>query len=62
MYRANAEHCLRIARAAASERDKPFWLTLAQSWINLAERCARGGDGGEQEPGTACGRTEHRKS
>ena len=29
------------------ERDKPFWLTLAQSWLRLAEHAAR--EGGELE-------------
>ena len=38
IYRNNAEDCLRMARAAVDESDKPFWLTLAQSWT------ARGGD------------------
>jgi hypothetical protein len=42
MYRMNAEDCLRIARAAHDERDRPFWLSLAQSWLHLAERSARG--------------------
>jgi len=41
LYRANAEDCLRMARTAPDERDKPFWLTLAQSWLHLAERSAR---------------------
>jgi hypothetical protein len=43
VYRSNAENCLRIATAAQDERDKPFWLSLAQSWLHLAERAARGG-------------------
>jgi hypothetical protein len=40
LYRTNAENCLRMARTAQDERDKPFWLTLAQSWLQLAERSA----------------------
>jgi hypothetical protein len=39
-YRMNAEECLRIARAARD--DRPFWLSLAQSWLHLAEHAARG--------------------
>ena len=34
-YRTMAEDCLR--HADADERDKPLWLTLAQSWLRLAE-------------------------
>ena len=44
IYRNNAEDCLRMARATLDERDKPFWLTLAQSWLRLADHAARGGD------------------
>jgi len=44
MYRMHAEDCLRIARTAHDERDRPFWLSLAQSWLHLAERSARGSD------------------
>jgi hypothetical protein len=43
LYRINAEDCLRMARTAPDERDKPFWLALAQSWLRLAERSARNG-------------------
>ena len=44
IYRNNAEDCLRMAQAAVDASDKPFWLTLAQSWLRLAEHAARGGD------------------
>lgn len=44
IYRSNAQDCLRMAKAAADERDRPFWLTLAQSWLRLAEHAARGSD------------------
>jgi hypothetical protein len=47
IYRSNAQECLRMAQAAPDERDKPFWLTLAQSWLRLAEHAAR--EGGELE-------------
>jgi hypothetical protein len=43
IYRSNAEDCLRMAQSAVSDGDRPFWLTLAQSWLRLAERAARGG-------------------
>jgi uncharacterized alpha-E superfamily protein len=41
LYRTNAEHCLRMARTARDDLTKPFWLTLAQSWLHLAEHSAR---------------------
>ena len=44
IYRSNAQDCLRMAQAILDERDKPFWLTLAQSWLRLAEHAARGDD------------------
>src|ERR1700730_2984803 len=47
IYRSNAQDCLRMAQAAEDERDKPFWLTLAQSLLRLAEHAAR--EGGEWE-------------
>jgi len=47
IYRSNAQDCLRMAQAAPDDRDRPFWLTLAQSWLRLAEHAAR--EGGESE-------------
>ena len=41
-YRSNAEECLRMAKIAADESEKPFWLGLAQSWLLLAEHSTRG--------------------
>jgi hypothetical protein len=41
-----------MAQAAGDQRDKALWLTLAQSWVRLAEHVARvggvesGGKGG----------------
>ena len=29
-----------MARAAADQKDKALWLTLAQSWVRLAEHVA----------------------
>jgi hypothetical protein len=43
VYRSNAEECLRMANAAQDQRDRPLWITLAQSWLRLAELSARGG-------------------
>jgi putative IMPACT (imprinted ancient) family translation regulator len=43
-YRSNAEECLRRARTAQDDREKPFWLNLAQSWLQLAEHSARNDD------------------
>jgi putative IMPACT (imprinted ancient) family translation regulator len=42
LYRTNAEDCLRMAQAVESDRDKSFWLNLAQSWLQLAERSVWG--------------------
>jgi hypothetical protein len=42
VYRSNAEECLRMANAAPDKHDKPLWITLAQSWLRLAELSARG--------------------
>jgi hypothetical protein len=42
-----------MARASNDDKDKVLWLTLAQSWVRLAEHVARGGspdvhsDGGD---------------
>ena len=40
-YRAHAHDCLRRAHTDANESDKPLWLTLAQSWLQLAEHADR---------------------
>jgi putative IMPACT (imprinted ancient) family translation regulator len=40
-YRANAENCLRRASADDNEHGKPLWITLAQSWLRLAEHADR---------------------
>jgi hypothetical protein len=42
-YRTHAEDCLQRARADRNERDKPLWVTLAQSWLQLAEHADRVG-------------------
>jgi len=48
LYRTNAEECLRMASTAADDSDRPFWLSLAQSWLHLAEQST----GGRSEPET----------
>ena len=40
-YRANAENCLRRASADDNDNGKPLWITLAQSWLRLAEHADR---------------------
>jgi hypothetical protein len=39
-YRSQAEDCLRMAEAQ-DEQDRPLWVTLAQSWLRLAEDADR---------------------
>ncbi len=58
-YRINAADCLRMAKQASEERDRPLWATMAQSWLRLAEHADRvklvpedlsgDGDDGDQE-------------
>jgi hypothetical protein len=43
-HRRLAEECVAMARAADDQNDKALWLTLAQSWVRLAEHVARAGD------------------
>jgi hypothetical protein len=40
-YRDIAQDCLRMAVIAEDERDRPLWVTMAQSWIQLAEHISR---------------------
>jgi hypothetical protein len=40
-HRKCAEECVAMARAAGDDRDKALWLTLAQSWVRLADHVAR---------------------
>ena len=39
-HRKCAEACVAMARAADDDKDKVLWLTLAQSWVRLAEHVA----------------------
>ena len=40
-HRRCAEECVAMARLSDAESDKALWLTLAQSWVRLAEHVAR---------------------
>lgn len=40
-HRKWAEECVAMAQAADDQKDKALWLTLAQSWVRLAEHVAR---------------------
>lgn len=41
-HRRHAEECVAMAQRADDESDKALWLTLAQSWVRLAEHVAQG--------------------
>jgi hypothetical protein len=41
LYREQADDCLRRAHTDTNENDKPLWVTLAQSWLQLAEDADR---------------------
>lgn len=40
-HRRCAEECVAMARLCDDDSDKALWLTLAQSWVRLAEHVAR---------------------
>lgn len=40
-HRRYAEQCVAMAQRADDDGDKALWLTLAQSWVRLAEHVAR---------------------
>ena len=48
-YRDIAQDCLRMAAIAEDDRDRPLWVTMAQSWIQLAEHVASLNSDPEQE-------------
>jgi hypothetical protein len=54
VYRENAEHCLRMAHTTSDEGDRPFWLSMALSWMHLAEHSGR--RRGDLEDACASGR------
>jgi hypothetical protein len=39
-HRQCAEECIAMARASEDASDKALWITLAQSWVRLAEHVA----------------------
>jgi hypothetical protein len=39
-HRRCAEECVAMARLSEDDKDKALWLTLAQSWVRLAEHVA----------------------
>lgn len=57
-HRRYAEECVAMAQRADDEGDKALWLTLAQSWVRLAEHVARGPLGGEAADATEAAPTE----
>jgi hypothetical protein len=57
-HRKCAEECVAMARLSQEDRDKALWLTLAQSWVRLAEHVARVETGGE-EPAEVDGDNVH---
>lgn len=49
-HRRCAEECVAMARLSEDNKDKALWLTLAQSWVRLAEHVARAETGLAAEP------------
>ncbi len=39
-HRKCAEECIAMARLSEADSDKALWLTLAQSWVRLADHVA----------------------
>ncbi len=39
-HRKYAEECVTMALSSVQDDDKALWLTLAQSWVRLAEQVA----------------------
>ncbi len=39
-HRKCAEECVAMARASNDDTDKALWLTLAHSWVRLADHVA----------------------
>lgn len=40
-HRKCAQECVAMAHLAEDNKDKALWLTLARSWVKLAEHVAR---------------------
>lgn len=52
-HRRYAEECVAMARQSHAQTDKALWLTLAQSWVRLAEHVARVAETDEADPDRA---------
>lgn len=50
-HRKCAEECVAMARRSEDDGDKVLWLTLAQSWVRLAEHVARAETGAMPDDG-----------
>jgi hypothetical protein len=46
-HRRFAEECIAMAHASEDANDKALWITLAQSWVRLAEHAAHMSASGE---------------
>jgi hypothetical protein len=46
-HRKFAEECIAMAHASEDTNDKALWVTLAQSWVRLAEHAAQAQNGQE---------------
>ena len=40
-HRKHAEDCFRLAQLSRDERHRSLWLSLAQSWLSLAQHAAK---------------------
>jgi hypothetical protein len=49
-HRRYAEECVAMAQRSDDDNDKALWLTLAQSWVRLAEHVARGALDPQDDP------------
>ena len=49
-HRRCAEECVAMARLSEDGTDKALWLTLAQSWVRLAEHVANSSAASATEP------------
>jgi hypothetical protein len=49
-HRRCAEECVAMARVSEDDKDKALWLSLAQSWVRLAEHVAQAESGLAGEP------------
>ncbi len=48
-----------MARQSQAQSDKALWLTLAQSWVRLAEHVARAAELEDADPDPAEARETH---